>query len=220
MTITNNIAAGCKFAGFLAPGYDCDTASTKFKDNVSHSNLGVGAAIFPDYLTGSNHFKCYEMSHFKAYKTTLPCVAAHYATLEMRAHDLTCIDSNRGINLQTGNESEKVVIKFYDSFIFGETRADDCPTLASCDCEEKFGLMLFGNNKGAKDFHILMPSARPIYKIKSSGAWGGEVYVENVTFAKFATKGMTKCQNKIHVFARNPYSSDKIPPHYFKNCKF
>ena len=49
LDIQNNVAAGCKFAGFIVPGYDCeDTESVKFKNNLSHSNKGVGAAIYPD----------------------------------------------------------------------------------------------------------------------------------------------------------------------------
>jgi len=70
VSITNNIAAGCKFSGFIAPGYDCDdTTSTAFKDNIAHSIKGTGADIYPDGKNGNNHGTCYELSHFKAYKT-------------------------------------------------------------------------------------------------------------------------------------------------------
>ena len=70
VTVTNNTAAGCKFAGFIAPGYNCaDTTSTVFKDNISHSIKGTGANIYPDGVNGVNHGTCYELSHFKAYKT-------------------------------------------------------------------------------------------------------------------------------------------------------
>ena len=48
-SVTNSIAAGCVFGGFVAPGHDCgDTSSTKFKDNVAHSIDGSGAYIYPD----------------------------------------------------------------------------------------------------------------------------------------------------------------------------
>lgn len=82
LTIKNNIAAGCKFAGFIVPGHDCGKSggSNSFKDNVSHSNLGVGAAIYPSKFTGKSHNKCYEMSYFSGYKTTLPCLATMYQT--------------------------------------------------------------------------------------------------------------------------------------------
>lgn len=93
LEITSNVAAGCKFSGFVAPGHDCDDdSSLKFKDNISHSNLGTGANVYPDNL-GASHNTCYEISHFKAYKTTQPCLATMYATNEMRAHDITCIDA-------------------------------------------------------------------------------------------------------------------------------
>lgn len=221
LTITNNIAAGCKFAGYLAPGHDCDdTSSKRFRNNISHSNKGVGAAVMPDGKVGKNHNSCYEMSHFKAYKTTLPCLAAFYGTKEMRAHDITCIDAEKGVSLQTAGDGEDIMIKFYDSQIYGETEAEDCPQGHNCYCPEKFGFMIFGNNMAGKDAHIPMASSRPIYKIKAFGAWGGEVEVDNVSFNKFNTGGKTKCSNRQSVFQRNPYASDKIPFHHFYNTKF
>ena len=70
LKITNNIAAGCKFGGFIAPGHNCDdSGSTKFRDNVAHSSNGSGAYIYPD-VSGARHSKCYEGSHFAAYKNT------------------------------------------------------------------------------------------------------------------------------------------------------
>lgn len=93
MKLTNNVAAGCTFAGFIAPGHDCDTESERFNNNIAHSVKGTGAAVYPDEFTGKNHRKCYEISHFKGYKTTNPCLASFYQTYELRAHDITCIDT-------------------------------------------------------------------------------------------------------------------------------
>jgi len=159
ITITNNIAAGCFFAGFIAPGDECNsTTSLKFRDNISHSNLGAGALPYPDVSLGTNQNQCYQVANFKSYKTTLPCVAAFYHTKEIRAYNLTCIDQEKGLNLQTAGEGEKLVSKLYDSFIYGETAADDCPNTANCRCKKKEGLMLFGHNKQGKDLHIPSPS--------------------------------------------------------------
>ena len=53
LTITNNIAAGCKFAGYIAPGHDCgDANSNRFRNNVAHSAKGAGAAVYPDGHVG------------------------------------------------------------------------------------------------------------------------------------------------------------------------
>jgi hypothetical protein len=107
ISVTNNIAAGCKFAGFIAPGHNCDdTTSTAFKDNIAHSIKGGGAYIYPDDVNGNYHATCYELSHFKAYKTEQNCVATHYNAFEMRAHDLVCIDAQLGVSLQTGGEGD------------------------------------------------------------------------------------------------------------------
>lgn len=81
-------------------------------------------------------------------------------------------------------------------------------------------MMLFGSNVGGKDLHIQSASARPIEKIKTYGAYGGEAYIDNVIFSNFDSNGKTKCSAKQHIFERNSGSSDKIPPHYFSNCKF
>lgn len=68
-SVTNNVATGGLYAGFVVPGHDCDASAsqTKFRDNVAHSIDGSGAYIFPD-ITGNDHAKCYEGSHFAAYK--------------------------------------------------------------------------------------------------------------------------------------------------------
>lgn len=68
-TITNSLAFGGLYAGFVAPGHDCDDSDNqqKFRDNVAHSMDGSGAYIFPD-VNGYDHEVCYEGSHFAAYK--------------------------------------------------------------------------------------------------------------------------------------------------------
>jgi len=90
---TNNIAAGCVYAGFVAPGYDCgNTASRTFYNNVAHSVDGYGGYMYPDEVSGTSA-KCMEFSHFTAYKNSLPCVVTHAKTLHLKAHDLNCIDN-------------------------------------------------------------------------------------------------------------------------------
>lgn len=50
ITLKNNIAAGCPFAGIAAPGHKCGTASSQdtFKNNVAHSVEGSGLVYFPN----------------------------------------------------------------------------------------------------------------------------------------------------------------------------
>lgn len=129
LTVTNNIAAGCRFAAFIAPGHDCGISggSNRFKNNVAHSTEGAGGAVYPDKLVGKNHNQCYEISYFAAYKTTLPGLAAFYPVDEIRAHHITIIDTLKGVSLQTGKDGEDLKIRFADSHIYGETEALDCP---------------------------------------------------------------------------------------------
>ena len=92
-------------------------------------------------------------------------------------HDMICIDNVRGISLQTGIEGDDLSIQFYDSHIYGETDAEDCPKGHDCYCPDKVGFLLFGNNKGSKSLHPTMASALPVHKVKSEGAWGGDILV-------------------------------------------
>ena len=48
ITLTNNIAAGCVYAGVIAPGHDCGASATQInnRNNVAHSVYGSGAFIF------------------------------------------------------------------------------------------------------------------------------------------------------------------------------
>lgn len=185
LQITDNIAAGCVFGGFVAPGHDCgDTSSKKFRGNIAHSNDGAGAYIYPDNAS-SKHSKCYEGSHFTGYKNQLQCVTTHYNTLDMRMSDLTCIDNAKGVCLQTGGSNDEISISLKDSKIYGETDALDCPDSRDCWCHQKLGLMSFGNNFGSKALHPDMASALPVYKVKSESAWGGDILIYNVDFIDF-----------------------------------
>lgn len=165
---------------------------------MAHSSNGSGAYIYPD-MAVPEHSKCYEGSHFAGYKNTLQCVTAHYVTKDMRMHDMTCIDNQKGVSLQTGQDNDKISIRLYDSMIYGETKAMDCPIEQECYCHDKFGFMLFGNNFKGKQLHPTMASSLPVYKVKSESAWGGEVNVDNVSFVNFR-KQQTACAMKQTVF--------------------
>ena len=66
---SNNIAAGCPYAGFVAPAYTtCGGSNDNFKDNVAHSTSRVGAYAYANPVSTTNN-ACIEWSHFAAYKT-------------------------------------------------------------------------------------------------------------------------------------------------------
>jgi len=70
--VNDNIAAGCKFAGFVTPGHKCATYSAEeqnFKGNVAHSVAGHGARIYPN-PNDKESTTCFEGSYFSAYKVT------------------------------------------------------------------------------------------------------------------------------------------------------
>jgi hypothetical protein len=150
-SITNSIAFGGLYAGFVVPGHDCDDSSgqTRFRDNIAHSMDGSGAYIFPDG-NGNDHGTCYEGSHFAAYKCDQTGVGAHFASQEIRMSHITSIDNLLGINIQTAGEVDKILSVLQDSYIYGETETEDCPDDHDCYCQPKEGIMLFSSNHGGK----------------------------------------------------------------------
>ena len=105
ITFTNNIAAGCIWAGYVAPGHECDdTEQVSFRNNIAHSigghRTGYGVYIYANPAHSTS--KCFEMSHFTAYKTAGSCATSFVDTFDHRAHHLTCIDAEMGISFNTG----------------------------------------------------------------------------------------------------------------------
>jgi len=75
-TVKNSIAAGCVFAGFIAPGYSCSDpvgASTTnvFTGNIAHSSEVSGFMIFLDISVPSSS-TCYQADNLKTYKNSGP----------------------------------------------------------------------------------------------------------------------------------------------------
>lgn len=99
MTFTDNIAAGCPYAGFIAPGHVCgETDQVNFRNNVAHSIAGYGSYSYPNPADSS---ACFEVSHFTAYKVSEPCVVTFAKTRDHRASHITCIDNEKGMSLNT-----------------------------------------------------------------------------------------------------------------------
>jgi len=99
LTITNNIAAGVYFAGFVAPGHNCGEAETQtnFRGNVAHSVEGSGGHIFPDPNISAHKSTCYAGSHFSAYKCTINSLATAYSSKEVQMTDMTFVDVQKGM---------------------------------------------------------------------------------------------------------------------------
>lgn len=126
--ITNSIAAGCVYAGFVVPGHNCGDADTQdnFRGNVAHSVDQGGAYIFPD-VTGDSHHTCYEGSHFAAYKCGMTGAGAHFVSQEIRYSNMVMIDNTLGINLLTQGETDHQLTVLKESEIYGSAGSDDCP---------------------------------------------------------------------------------------------
>ena len=129
MIFMDNIAAGCKFAGFMAPAHKCgDDDQKSFRNNIAHSVDGYGIYMYANPALSSTNSKCVELSHMTSYKVKETCVLAYPSTEELRAHHINCIDNEKGVSLITGGkERDEVNIYFYDSVIMGGTNALDCP---------------------------------------------------------------------------------------------
>lgn len=103
------------------------------------------------------------------------------------------VDNTLGMTLQIGGERDIAIMKFYDSFVFGESTdiADDCPVANDCYCKDKAGLLLFSHNRGSKPI-MSWADNLPFYKIRDPSGWGGQVEITDVTFKNFKSK-QTRC---------------------------
>ena len=187
-SVTNSIAFGNIYAGFVAPGHACGESSTSniFRDNVSHSNDGSGAHIFPNPAVSTSS-TCYEGSNFSAYSNKDTPLTSMYTSAENRFSDMTFINSYKGFSANSagGVGTQTRTVRIDNIHFFGETDNDDCPENNPCFCSNKFALMIPTTNEGAKPLHPDMPSQLPIYKIKSEGVWGGQVFLSNLRFTEF-----------------------------------
>ena len=69
LEMKDNIAAGCVYAGFMAPSLEaCGGTFDKYKGNVAHSSTRYGVYAYTNPLA-TKSAECTEWGHFSAYKT-------------------------------------------------------------------------------------------------------------------------------------------------------
>lgn len=215
----DNIMAGCVYAGMTAPTIEtCGGTFDHYKGNVAHSSTRYGIYGYVNPLAAKGS-ECAEWGHFAAYKTQENCMVSVMKTKKQVAHHMTCIDTQWGISVNYGGaETEAADVEVNDSFFFGETAAEDCPTKDNCWCKKKSSVWSSHVNLDGKDFHPTSSSALPISKSKAQGAWGGRIFFKRNTFKNFI--GKSKCGEKSVIFEGNKYDSDKTPQHYFSDSTF
>ena len=128
ISVTNNIAGGVAYAGFLAPAHACGEASTQtvFRDNVAHSSestsAGEGLVTFPNPADES-HGTCYEASHFSAYKINVAAVNSFQKTHKTVLSQMTLVDNHYGfaVNIICPDDYAENEIVINDSFMYGES---------------------------------------------------------------------------------------------------
>lgn len=174
LEMMDNIAAGCVYAGFMAPSLEaCGGSFDKYKGNVAHSSTRYGVYAYANPLATKSK-ECTEWGYYSAYKTQENCMVSVMLTKKQHAHHLTCIDTQWGLSANYGGEeTEAADVEVTDSFFFGEAESEDCPTKDNCWCKKKSSVWNSHCNLDDKDFHPTGASALPISKSKKQGAWGG-----------------------------------------------
>lgn len=76
MKFSDNIAAGCVYAGFVVPSYtECGGSNANFKNNVAHSTTRYGAYAYLNPISTKGD-TCVEWGYFAAYKTAEACAVS------------------------------------------------------------------------------------------------------------------------------------------------
>lgn len=68
-------------------------------------------------------------------------------------HDMTFIDNQKGISLNTAGENPTMKIRLSDMEIYGEDDNLDAPEGQSGYCPDKYGMMLSGVHQGSAALH-------------------------------------------------------------------
>jgi hypothetical protein len=219
--VSNNIAAGGIYAGFVVPGHDCgDSANSKFKGNVAHSiggpKMGHGALIYPEN-GNAKHNLCFEGSYFSAYKCYYQGAYSYYDTQNVILSHMTMIDNRNGFGaamkngpIFTARDYAPGTIQLNDNKIYGECEASDCPADGSfCKPVEKYGMIITGATFNGKDLHVEDMSPLPIPKLKSLSTWGTIQKMYRNEFIGFEAKTSEGLrQSAIQI---NEWQSDYVP---------
>mmetsp|Transcript_41640 Transcript_41640/g.63581 ORF Transcript_41640/g.63581 Transcript_41640/m.63581 type:complete len:252 (+) Transcript_41640:1547-2302(+) len=207
--VTNNIAGGIAYAGFLTYGHDCgDYSGDNFKDNVAHSvegnKGGMGAYIFPDLTKPAHTSTCYEGSRFTAYKCALQGAFVFQKMKKVIFSNMLMLDNAKGMGTQievkgaTPKEAEasldsaeydEILMEFHDNTFVGDIGIPDCPNTFNkgdyCIFKDKFAIFPSAVANKGKAPHITAASALPPQKIKGDSMWGGRTIWRNTVFKNF-----------------------------------
>jgi hypothetical protein len=131
----NNIAAGCEYAGFVAPSIEtCGGSFANYTGNVAHSSTRYGTYAYVNPVSTTSA-TCAEWGHWAAYKTQEACAVSIFKTTQQKVHHITCIDVQEGLSPNYGGEeTEAAEVIVEDSWFFGESLSKDCPSRDACWC--------------------------------------------------------------------------------------
>lgn len=231
LSITRNIAAGVIYAGFTGPAHDCnDSTQQVFRDNVAHSVSGGfngdGAVIFPD-PSKPDHKKCFEVSHFKAYKVTDAAAITNFPAKEVNMHSIVSIDNAIGVAAMIGVNGIAEYLPHHslvrDCKIYAESPIPDCPIEGTqCKRIAKSGLVVsihsVTHSQLGMEIHCTKEMHCPLSKQIENSSWEGKSYFRDIDFYNFKKK--TKEGEKQIFIKLNPKASDMIQMQQFENLRF
>jgi len=214
--VTDNIAAGSAYAGFVAPTYACGDQKTQnfFRNNVAHSidsptsKGGTGIITYTNKGVDS-HSKCLETSNNAAYKCTLNGFFSIPATDHAVVTNMTVMDNGQGFGTRVGaGDYFDGLIEIKENTIMGETLIPDCPDTSNgdyCIKLDKFAMVQGGFASGAKDLHPTTPSALPFWKYAPHN-FAGLTHFTNNKISDFG--GKTMYGMKSAAMGSAPWDSD------------
>lgn len=225
MYVTDNIAAGSAYAGFVAPSYSCGDENTQkfFRDNVAHSidgKTGKGGAGIITYANPavSSHSSCVETSNNLAYKCTNNGFYSVASTAHIIVKHMTVMDNGAGgfgARAATGDYNNGL-IEMTENTIMGESAIPDCPDSTNgdyCIKIEKVAVVPGGFLTKAKDLHPTKPSKLPYWGKNAGHNWAGLTHFTKNKISNF--EGNTKYGMRSVVLGSVPWDSDITQPNYF-----
>jgi hypothetical protein len=200
LSITNNIAAGTIYAGFIVPAHNCNDANQRvFRDNIAHSISGGfngdGAVVYADPAINEQK-TCYEVSHFAAYKCTDAGLVTNAVSMESIVHSITSIDNGVGVGSGLGasarDENNYITSMVRDCKFYGESIIDDCPDEDNDQCTilKKSGIVSSIHNiaahpEGNLELHATKEMHLPLSEQVKDSVWNGYAKYKDIDFYDF-----------------------------------
>mmetsp|Transcript_20181 Transcript_20181/g.37625 ORF Transcript_20181/g.37625 Transcript_20181/m.37625 type:complete len:2913 (-) Transcript_20181:48-8786(-) len=195
ITLTNNVAAGYRLAGF-AYKLGCSSGNSAFNNSAHSGPIGV-------IVQG-----CNEVESFTAYFNSEVGVLGSQSASQVQFKDIKSVENSLGFiaNIESSSSTNTAFIS--NSVFIGQT-------VHSASCNSRYGV---GTGSFGMIFRSSTELASPVYAFRSDAAFGGEFKYSDVHFESFYSN--STCSSSQAAIVSSSFNADFINPQIFSRTTF